>query len=289
VGLESQIRRTVLFGGAVLACLLGIPGLALAETAPRSTESLVLSASYRELGKPTSITVEGMADGLDRLFVYGEAEGTCTPWPYEEPNQKTAVWLSSPEGEPLGAGTFSKTYIATPAKRPSYDVCAYLDTTSSGLPDDFEWGCFWIPEGNCYFPNVTAGSVLYTQERAEEIFEEAQSERKHRAEAENAERLASEEVAARQVREETERRHATEEAEHKAREANARPCEVPQLRHHTLAGARRLLRDAKCRLGRVTARHHDHGPLVVQSQRPGHGETLPQGSAVSVVLEPRTA
>jgi hypothetical protein len=279
----------VLFGGAVLVCLLSLPALASAETAPGSTESLVLSASYRELGKPTSVTVEGMADGLHRLFVYGEAEGTCTPWPYEEPNQKAAVWLSSPEGEPLGAGPFSKTYIATPAKRPSYDVCAYLDTTPSGLPDDFEWGCFWIPEGDCYFPNVTARSVLSTEEEAKKIFEEAEAERKHRAEAEQAKHRAAEEAAAHQASEEAARRHAIEEAERQTREAKSKWCMVPQLHRHTLAGVRRLLRDANCRLGRVTTRHHGHGSLVVQSQSPEHGKTLTQGSAVSVALEPGTA
>jgi len=35
---------------------------------------------------PMTLTVEGTADGLHRLFVYGEAnrqEG-CEPWPYME-------------------------------------------------------------------------------------------------------------------------------------------------------------------------------------------------------------
>lgn len=193
---------------------------------------------------------------------------------YEEPTQKGAVWLSSPDGEPLVAGHFSKTYNATPEKTPSYDVCAYLDATPSALPDNFEWACFWIPEGNCYFPSITARGVLSTEEEAKRIFEAAEAERRHRAEAEQAERRASEAAS----------RQGTEETERKAREAKSKRCTVPQLHHHTLVASGRLLRDANCRLGLVTTRHNGHGPLVVKSQNPQHGKTLPQGSAVSIVL-----
>lgn len=296
VGVRSGIHRRVgLLSVVVLACLLAVPAIASASswTAVGSSETLTLSASYeRRAGEPMSVYVEGTADGLHRLFVYGEPYGSgggCGTRPFEEGIHRKAVALALPEGEPLAAGPFSKTFVTVPEPTFAEDVCAYLDTSASAWPDVIEAVCFVIPEGTCYIPLATPPELIYDEERAKEIFEGAEAERKHRAEAKQAESLASEEVAARQVREEAERRHATEEAERKAREANGKQCKVPQLRRHTLAGARRLLRDADCRLGRVTTRHHGHGTLVVQSQSPERGKTLPQGSAVSVVLEPRTA
>ncbi len=290
VGLGSAItcRRAVVCSVTALGCLLGLPAVASADPAPGSTETLTLSASYeRELGTQMSITVEGAADGLHRLFVYGEAEGTCTPWPYEESTQKKAVWLSSPDGEPLAAGPFSKTYEVIPETSPSYDVCAYLDTTASGLPDDFESGCFWIPDGDCYFPSVSPAEILSSEEEARKFLEEADAERARRAAAEQAQRRTNEEAVARRASEEAQRRRATEEAERRAREAKSKRCRVPQLRRHTLAGVRHLLRDANCRLGRVTTLHRGHGTLIVKSQNPQHDKTLPQGSAVSIVLAVR--
>jgi hypothetical protein len=137
------------------------------------------------MGEPFNITAEGTADGLHRLFVYGAAEGTCTPWPYEEPRQKAAVWLSSPEGEPLGAGHFSRTYVATQERTGSYDVCAYLDATPSALPDSFEWACLQIPSGGCYFASVSPAEVLSSEAEAKIYVEEVEAERKRRSSAED--------------------------------------------------------------------------------------------------------
>jgi len=290
VGLGSGItgRRVAGFCLAAFVYLLASSAIASAELAASSTETLALSAPYeRTVGSQMLITAEGTADGRHRLFVYGEAEGTCAPWPDEEPNQKAAVWLSKPEGELLGAGPFSKTYRVTPAKTPSYDVCAYLDTTPSELPDAFEWACWWIPNGNCYMSNVTARDLLGAREEAGTIYAEAEAERTRREEAEQAQRHTNEEAAARQASEEAERRRAIEAAEHRARDITLTRCTVPRLHRHTLAGAHHLLRDASCRLGRVTFPHHAHGTLVVVAQSPQHGKTLPHDSAVSIVLGPR--
>jgi hypothetical protein len=189
--------HVALLGIVALAGLLGASAIASAESAPGSVETLTLSAtSVRSMGEPFEITAEGTADGLHRLFIYGEAESVCTAWPYEESTQKTALWLSSPEGEPLTAGHFLKTYVATQERAGSYDVCAYLDATPSALPDYFEWACLQIPAGGCYFPSISPAEVLSSEAEAKKYVEEVEAERQRRAEGEQAQRRASEEATA---------------------------------------------------------------------------------------------
>jgi hypothetical protein len=278
------LRVTVLVG------LLVLPATAWGgETAPGSTETLTLKApDEREVGKPMTVTVEGTADGLHRLFVYGEDpwEGGCATWPYAEQGLKDVVTLAGAEGDALDAGHFFRSFVVIPASGSAYTVCAYLDATPSGNPDAFEYGCYVIPATptnnvNCYRSYAPWWVAAGAAEGAREQLARAEALRKSR-----------EEAIARQAREEAERRQAIEavarkamqEAERKANEAKPKRCMVPRLRRHTLAGVRRLLRDADCRLGRVTTRHHGHGTLVVKSQNPQHGKTLPEGSAVSIVL-----
>jgi hypothetical protein len=62
-------------------------------------------------------------------------------------------------------------------------------------------------------------------------------------------------------------------------------CRVPRLHGLTLAGARRRLVRAHCRLGRVT-RHHGHH-LRVRSQRPKAGAVVRLHAKVRVTLWPR--
>jgi hypothetical protein len=279
--------------------VLALPATAWAgETAPGSTETLKLVAPVadeRALNVPMTVTAEGAADGLHRLFVYGEpnVQG-CQTWPYQEQAQKGAVTLTDIEGEPLSAGHFSKSFVVTPT-REAYGVCAYLDTTASANPDVFEYGCYGIPAHIVRFPEVANVVECYEsyepwwvikaqEEGSREQLERAQAERKRREEAQQAAR----EAVARQTSEEAARRLAIEEAIRRAFEVSPIPklCRVPQLRRHTLVGVRRLLRAADCRLGRVTIRHHVYGTLVAKSQNPRPGKTLPQGSAVSIVLGP---
>jgi hypothetical protein len=295
VGLGSGIARRCagLLSVAVLLGLLALPALALGgETAPGSTETLALEASNeREVGEPMTVTVEGTVDGLHRLFVYGEADvgGGCAAWPYEEPAHKGAVTLTSAEGEPLSAGHFFKSFVVVPASASAYGVCAYLDATPSANPDVFEDGCYVIPATptdnvNCLMPYTPWWVIASLEKGAREQLAKAQAERRSHEEAlargarEEAERRQAIEAVARRSREEGER------YQREANQAKAQRCAVPQLRRHTLAGVRRLLRDADCRLGKVTTRHHGHGTLVVKSQNPQHGKTLLPGSAVSIVL-----
>lgn len=82
---------------------------------------------------------------------------------------------------------------------------------------------------------------------------------------------------------------AREEQERLAREAASRApaliqCVVPSLAGHTLAGARRLLAQAHCKLGRVTYPHRRHALLRVARQTPARGSRLPDGTAVAVRL-----
>ncbi len=63
-------------------------------------------------------------------------------------------------------------------------------------------------------------------------------------------------------------------------------CHVPRLKGDTLGQARRTLKRAHCRLGRVhRPRHVSHGShLKVSSQNPSAGSVRPAGSRVSVKL-----
>lgn len=62
-------------------------------------------------------------------------------------------------------------------------------------------------------------------------------------------------------------------------------CLVPKLKGKTLTQAKRLLTRSHCRLGKVTqAKKHRKHKLVVVSQKPGAGKTLPSGAKVAVRL-----
>ena len=143
---EIGLGRAMLLGVAVLAFVLALPAIARAgETTPGSTETLKPEAGEeRAIGMPMTLTVEGTADGLHRLFVYGEASGRCETWPYQEQTQKGVVALTGSEGAPLAAEHFSKSFVVAPAGE-WYGVCAYLDTTASANPDVFEYGCYHMP------------------------------------------------------------------------------------------------------------------------------------------------
>ena len=275
------LRRAMLLGVAVLAYMIALPAIArAAETSPGSTETLKLEAGEeRAVGMPMTLTVEGTADGLHRLFVYGEAAGRCETWPYQEQTQKGVVALTGSEGAPLAAEHFSKSFVVVPAAGEWYGVCAYLDTTASTNPDVFEYGCYQMPSHLVHFPEVPDLTNCYMSylpwwvaasagRESQKIVEEREAENRRLEEAEQAQRRAS-------------------EAERDGiRRAATKVCRVPALRRHTLAGARRLLREANCRVGRVTTHHHGHGKTVVASQSPKRGKTLPHGSAVSIVLAP---
>jgi hypothetical protein len=159
------------------------------------------------VGKPMTVTVGGTADGLHRLFAYGEAAGRlegCDTWPYQEAVQVGALTLTSAEGEPLSPGHFERSFVVVPTTASAYVVCAYLDTTPSGNPDVFEYGCYNIPATplnniNCYRSYLPWWVGAAAERGAREQLEKAIAERKSR-----------EEAVARQVREEGERRQAIE-------------------------------------------------------------------------------
>jgi hypothetical protein len=290
----------MLLSVAIVASVLAVAAIARAgEAASGSTETLKVEApNERLLDEPMTLTVEGTADGLHRLFVYGEADvqGGCRAWPYKEQAQSGVVTLTGGEGEALNAGHFSNSFVVVPSSE-LYGVCAYLDTTASANPDVLEYGCFQMaahlvhfPEvlnlSNCYMSYETWwASATWEQQAAERQKEKEAQRGREDEELEGVERRQHEEAAAREAAVEAERRRAVEEGELEGlgQPVAMKVCRVPALRLHTLAGARRLLRDANCRLGRVRT-HHGHGKLVVESQSPKRGKALPYGSAVSIVL-----
>lgn len=311
VGLGSGIgiRQTALLSIVILVCVLAHSAIAHAESevALGSTESISLEVpNERAVGEPMTLTVEGTADGLHRLFVYGEARvgGGCQAWPYKMQTQQGAATLTSAEGEPLNAGHFSASFVVVPASE-HYGVCAYLDTAPSANPDVAAYGCYGIPTHISRFPEVenvpnclmgyTAWWVLESLENGakerEQKAEAAEAQLRQREALEASERRAHEEIAATRAQEEAEAAAREEKQEAKGfAVADLVPyhCRVPALRRHTLAGVRHLLRRSAFRLGRVTT-HHGPGTLVVKRQSPKRGTTSLCGSAVSIVLGSRSS
>jgi hypothetical protein len=62
------------------------------------------------------------------------------------------------------------------------------------------------------------------------------------------------------------------------------PCQVPNVKHKTLARARSLLKSAHCQVGRVVSHKYGKKPRRVISQSPKPGTILPHGSSVSLVV-----
>jgi hypothetical protein len=279
----------------MVVCLLALPAIAWGETAKGSTEALNLQVEW-EHEVPSKVTVAGVADGRHRLFVYREEADAikCPLYPDQEQMQESAAALTGAEGEPLAVGPFATTLELGSASAGRYGICAYLDETTSAVPDALEVGCYVIQTEPSGFPEscatfngtlsdyetIEAGSQSLKEiavAEEQKNLEEAAKERKHREELEKLMHPATESAA-------------TEESRRPAHEGTLtivstppERCTVPPLRHHTLAGVRRLLKDAHCRLGRVT-RHANHDTLIVVSQNPRHGKTLPRGSAVAIVL-----
>ena len=133
--------------------------------------------------------------------------------------------------------------------------------------------------GGCGQP-VEFGQAYWNLEGAERAAREgprieAELEAKKRSEEE--ERMAHEA----KLREEGER--AGREAAERERVAHNTVCVVPELGGDTLTRARKLLRRAHCKLGKVI-RPAARGRLVVDRQGDRPGRRLAKGSAVSVKL-----
>jgi hypothetical protein len=67
-----------------------------------------------------TITVQGVANGTDNLFVY--VATTCG----SDPEGTAGIGLSPGNGTPLTAGSFTETYSYTPTSATTYALCAYL-------------------------------------------------------------------------------------------------------------------------------------------------------------------
>lgn len=263
-------------GAAILVVLVaaGIAtGSAQAGSWPGSSESLRLSASEpRQAGHPITVTVEGVADGAHRLFVYGGAvEHGCGIEHVEQLQQQTA--LTPAEGEALAAGSFVREYQAVPMAEGRYIVCAYLDAPPTRFPDAWEQGCFSVPSGECYESLLSPAAILTTEALVAKV--RAEEEQKRTEQAASA-RAAEEAVAA-----EMAARVAHEQARLKA---EAERCHVPRLLGHSLSGAKKLLRGTHCRLGSVTVHRQLGRPPRIVWQHPGRGGDYAPGTRVSIRL-----
>jgi hypothetical protein len=257
-------------------------------TAPAlAAESLTLSLGPKPtINKPLSITVEGVADGAHRLYVYAESGGEqCASDPYEEYSERLGeVALSSKDGDPLGGGSFSKVYTYTPEANNVYGVCAYLDDAPSDPPDAAGGAYFTIPSG------LVEAPYLHNPQRQQELKQIAvEAEQRERAQVKEREERELQERRAREPASDSDEpgRQAREEEERETREAGEERCIVPLLKGRSLAGARTALSKAHCKLGRIGMPRKHYGALVVVTQSPAPGTKLPLGATVAVTLRPR--
>lgn len=121
--------------------------------------------------------------------------------------------------------------------------------------------------------------------------EEREAKAKEEAErpAKEAAARAAKEREIREAGERTGREAAEREAKKREEEktlSSAPTCVVPSLKGDTLTVARRALREAHCKLGRVTPPPRGHGRHVVTHQGVRAGSKRLAGTAVSVTLGP---
>lgn len=148
-----------------------------------------------------------------------------------------------------------------------------------------------IPPGACpaecsttepYKSEISQGDIESANAEAAQTVKEYE-ERKQQLAKEQEEKQAKEKAAALAAEQAALERGSEEEAR---KAAPAPACIVPSLKGKTLSIARRALRRAHCRLGKIGGRHRHRAMLriVGQSQRPG--TKLKTGAAVYVTLGP---
>jgi hypothetical protein len=268
-------RRIGWLGAAVIVCCVAVAAPALA-----GAESLAISFGAKPtLGGPLSITAKGVADGTHRLYAYADQSGySCAPDPYDEYNRSSVVALSSTTGDPLSTGSYSKSYSYTP-RAELFRICAYLDDTLSDTPDAFATNSASEAPIKEYLENQTPAQPTGTWEgpQAPGAVPPIVTSTGMR---EYWERVT------REAKGTPEREHAEHEAQ-KAQRTITTGCVVPSLKGDSLRRARRALRHAHCKLGRVSTDRRAHGALVVIRQSPTRGMTVDRGAAVAVTLASR--
>jgi hypothetical protein len=273
--MDGWIRKVGVGGIACVAVL------AFAASARAESVSIFVGTNPA-VGQTLELRLEGVADGDHNLYAYVDAGGqSCAVDPHDELTQRVVHALSAvspipgePEGDQLSAGSFRKVYPYMPSVGgASYEVCAYLDSWPTNLPDASAAERFSVPGGPVKAP--------YTEEASRALKQLA---------VEHEEQLQRERIAKQQrEHEEYELMHpATEHiqpgqptADHTASHAR---CFVPALKGHSLTYARTMLRHAHCRLGAIKRSARAHGALVVTQQSPRYGRKLPKGTPVAITL-----
>jgi hypothetical protein len=275
---ELMSRRLV---GVAVVCICV---LALTATGALGAESLkVAVGADPAVEQPLGVTVEGVANGLDDLYVFA-ATGECAPDPQEEASETFEVRSLSgagahaygvAEGEALGTGDFERSYTFTPWAPEDFVLCAYLGEGSSAPPGARAQASFALSGAGIVKAPYLQEAVGEMKQITVEHSQQEQHEREQRQrEKEERERIPP-----------TEQLHAEPPRFVPPPTIDSRKkCVVPTLEGLSLAKARTALRHAGCRLGAVTRRGHPRGALVVLRQSARHGSRVRAGAAVAVVL-----
>ncbi len=132
---------------ALIALIFATPGVA-------ATENLSIGTSWgfeEEIGEghpnlafvgaPEPFEAQLQVDGSHRLFLlvqHRSAGGDlCAATPAGV--ESVVSSLTGPEGEPVVAGSYRKSYTWTPTEPGEYVLCGYLDTASSEVPEEINF------------------------------------------------------------------------------------------------------------------------------------------------------
>ncbi|HEX4437740.1 MAG TPA: hypothetical protein VH061_13200 [Solirubrobacteraceae bacterium] len=273
------LRRAALLALAVVGILFYVADVASAEWSYFYSH---LEGTY-ELGGELTFTAEGSLAGPMRIFVFVEST-KCEGTPAREEATPGARRLTPPEGEPLGPGSYLKTYTYTVATVHQLSgICEYVGSYSptagegyggAAMCEQEPGSSFFESPGRCSMPHISQSELAAIQ----------QSELERRTEAQELQMWA-----AQKQREEARTKEAVEHAKQaEAQRAKSMRCTVPGLHGHTLSGSRQLLSSAHCALGKVRIRRGGRGPLRVLAQTPRRDTTLRSGGHVTLTIGRRS-
>lgn len=202
---------------------------------------------------------------------------TCSPGVWSGEPTFTYSFISSTNGQVLQSGP-SPVYLLTTTDRELTILCQVQAANAGGTGvqrteplKPVSATTQWSEEAN----------RKAAEQDAIEYAEAKRAQERKLTEEEQARNLALNELFAREEREVL----ARENAQAKARKTTTPDCVVPSLAGDTLAKARRSLKKAHCRLGKVVRSRGEHGgELVVRRQQFPSDKRLSGGTRVGVTL-----
>jgi len=210
---------------------------------------------------------------------------------YEAPIENVPVAISA-DGEELSLSIADPLLVEDGLLQCFSSESSWASSATQVLPATFFSGfsgtCLpeYLAEGNL---SAEGAPKREAERQAKLAAERSAQQAKEAAEqvAREAEALARREAVERQVRQEEAAERAKLDAFERLERTPKRTvirCVIPALKGDSLSAARRKLRKAGCKLGRVTTPHGQHGALVVVWQSPARGKRFARATSVALGL-----